>query len=801
MKIFIQARKDGYNVLFPTPTTPTEFYKFASDIQSASAKNDAIYYGKNLYTLAFASGGCIFTKYVIGYDVQRNNLGNVGISVFIPNTQKLSGNDVKLLLDDLLNTYCRNYCPDNNISDKREDWLLFTTLADTYDAKLLSCTSNYENVTPGTQDPAFHYYKSDSELIEHLDKPFQEEYSDYKQILFIDSNLQGNANPLNVLKNSGVEVNSDLKNEYYYLNNYSPSKGVTITANGKSRSDGKNNNYIRAKWNVVIEYTKNYYKPIKAEGTISNLASDIYNYLEIKGNQILIKYNAFVPDPQTKKITFEVQDWKENLINDSEITYKNINNQISKRAYNNQIVFRGEELKEQWLVKVQKDDFSGEKRFTPENENESVEIKVNRQIIIPINVEDESQNKLTNFEVWTTLTNGYQIRDTIEFVDEQINGSYTVTIRKKGYEEENIKNFNPNTRRSIDVTLKEQKTNQTPGGPGLREHEPEKQRSFAAKTFFSKPAVIVGSIVVILLLGIGIFSYLSRKNVDPKIHLNIDKIKKYVEGNILNLDSLNDYKSQLQKEENDFIKKSGGGIFGGEENADSAKWKSDWQPAYDSLEQAIRKRTLINNKNFAELKNLNYSPSQQTYKTTIERIDSTKYADVGEELGDVSALNLKQIVEKINKILKPREPAIEETPQEPEMEENNTEHKEETPKKNEQPKKQPNPQEQKNAATDNTSDIIQYIKGSELDEAKLSEYKKTKGINQNIKNSIQLCLDFWALDGSGSGNNAKTYWKFRNKVNADPNFNNSKLKAFLDKMMQEGAKISYSKQDKIRGLK
>ena len=90
MKIFIQARKDGYNVLYPTPT-PSEFYKFASDIQSISANNDAALYGKQFYSLAFASDGCIFTKYVIGYDVQRNNLGNVGISVFIPDKKKLSG--------------------------------------------------------------------------------------------------------------------------------------------------------------------------------------------------------------------------------------------------------------------------------------------------------------------------------------------------------------------------------------------------------------------------------------------------------------------------------------------------------------------------------------------------------------------------------------------------------------------------------------------------------------------------------------------------------------------------------------
>ena len=108
---------------------------------------------------------------------------------------------------------------------------------------------------------------------------------------------------------------------------------------------------------------------------------------------------------------------------------------------------------------------------------------------------------------------------------------------------------------------------------------------------------------------------------------------------------------------------------------------------------------------------------------------------------------------------------------------------------------------QTHASTDKTSEIIQYVKGSELDETKLNEYKNTKGINQNLKNSIQLCMDFWELDGSGSGKKSKTYWTLRKKVNADDNFNNSKLKAFLDNMCKEGASTSYSKQDKKKGLK
>jgi hypothetical protein len=62
MKILIHGRKNGYTILFPKPT-PLEFYSYASDIQSISANNYDVYYGKYFYTLAFVNGGCVFTKY------------------------------------------------------------------------------------------------------------------------------------------------------------------------------------------------------------------------------------------------------------------------------------------------------------------------------------------------------------------------------------------------------------------------------------------------------------------------------------------------------------------------------------------------------------------------------------------------------------------------------------------------------------------------------------------------------------------------------------------------------------------
>ena len=99
-----------------------------------------------------------------------------------------------------------------------------------------------------------------------------------------------------------------------------------------------------------------------------------------------------------------------------------------------------------------------------------------------------------------------------------------------------------------------------------------------------------------------------------------------------------------------------------------------------------------------------------------------------------------------------------------------------------------------------SAEIIQFINGDELNEDKLKEYQK-ENISAGLKASIQLCLDFWKLDGSGSGSNAKTYWTFREKVKKDTNLKDSRLIKFLDEMCGPEANGTYTRQNKMKGLK
>jgi hypothetical protein len=387
MKILIHGRKDGYNILYPQPT-PNEFYAFASDIQSISANDNILLYGKDFYTLAFADGGCIFTKYIFGHDSGRSQLGEIGISIFVPNIKKLSGGEVKQLLDELIHIYSTNYINDNQIIDPQNgfNWSLFTSAANFYDAKLQPRESK-ESVAIGTQDAAYHYYKSNEELIKHFNKPFQEEYGNFKQILFIDNNLQGTANPLNVLKNSGVEVNPDLSK---YKLKGSINNETTITA---FYNNQRNNvtNFLSDKWKIRIEYKKEYHELLLVEDEFAELKN---KYLEIVGdNEVKVKYNVLETEakksPEAKTIHFIVQRKKDG----EQIIGAEIQVDTQPWQKETSFTFEGDELGKKHRISARKENFKGHIDIVPkDNDNtEPLTIKLQEHKLVKFTGKFEDQ--------------------------------------------------------------------------------------------------------------------------------------------------------------------------------------------------------------------------------------------------------------------------------------------------------------------------------------------------------------------------------------------------------------------------
>ncbi|GAP71385.1 hypothetical protein SAMD00024442_11_49 [Candidatus Symbiothrix dinenymphae] len=791
------------------------------------------------YAINYNNNNCIFTKYRIVKDVRGDKrIGFVAFSLFLPFDKKLSGKTIKTVLDRVENEYCQEFIPDGrNLEDVRENFSFLDTISNEYDKDICSNSSVVsDDMQSDSTGAAFVYYPDDSALEDIFDAPFQEEYTPYRQILFISNDLKGkDENPLVALQHSDNDLTGevDLKNEYYYLNNYNYNKSVSIIANGKKRSNNKGENQIRAKWQVEIRYSKDdrCYEPIAPPiGSLSNPNPDIFKYLEINGNQIKIKYDAFNnPTPKTKSVTFEIKDRHGKSIEGAEIQIGTQPWQpVCGHTYN--YIFKGEELIKDISVSARKGDiFVSDLVPVKPEKRDTVEITMHD--IKKVEIAATNENGIVyDFTVRIDSYNVNQQTTSLEFRDEDIEKECYIEVSKRDGEEyySGKEVFCPKSTGEIHIQLKKKEqekpismgkhgsasagySNKKDGSDIVLDKNKEKDNYAGTlgtqDKNYKNPKFIAGSVVGLLVLGLGIWvlCYFLDKNNTHETPLNKFEIQMYVEGDALFVDTLKFYKVNWENQKPEI--KKGGGMFGGdEEKPDSTEYK-EWDRTLQSIERAITKRNMLANNKFEELKNQDYSSAQQKLKAAINKIGSINSAEVGQKLGDVSALTLTQIADSINSILTPKEPAKTEQPQEVKKE-NSTkpvETKQNTPTETQtSPQPKAETQSQPAPANDITFKIIQYIRGGELDEAKLQEYKKTKDINQNLKNSIQLCLDFWALDGSGSGKKSKTYWTFREKVNAQEvktTFENSKLKAFLDKMCQEGTNPSYSKQDKKKGLK
>jgi hypothetical protein len=810
MELVIHGTKGGYRILFKTRGAPS----IGSDIRNNVSSEEAL--GKSAYSIAFSANGYVFTKYIIIRDSLRSDAtGFIAFSLFLSSNKELlnKGCDVKEILDELSNQYLDKYVRNNSINKGeteiiQEDWTFVNNILD---RKTEQNRSYYDvEIEPGIKEAALLFYQDDLELQEYFSKPFQEEYNGYKQILLINAELHNrSADLLKALRNSREELKVDLKNDPFYLNNYNPSQRLSVTSNGKPRSDRKKNNVIRAKEKIEIKYTKEHYYPLEVTGTLSNPNSDIHKYLGTRGNQILIKYEVLSAEckPIEKVITFDIKDWKGYPLEGVEINYKS--DAESKSIISNKIIFCGAEIGRLWTISANKPHnlFSDIIQITPENENhvkvvlnECKKIKFEGQLKteydfrsfpdIRISIQEKNINKSPNTEV--------------EFINDEIHREFKAIatyseVNRNLYGEvyfypKDIKDGNP-----IVVNLK-QETSRTPSityyvdegkhgrasagfsykedGSDIKIRETKgyifigfkldkknKPNNYNGtliaqykkkKLFFQNSKFIAGCIIGSIILGVGISALYPffKSQLEQKLAPNRNSIKDYIEGDSLLLNTLNSFKETLEVEGQTEV--------------------------LNSLDSGIQKREFINSWNFDSLRTLHYYPAQQEFEAAIKKIDSTQYDAVEARLGNVSSWDLKRIADSINFVLKLSKPSVEKKPTEEEKV------KEKKREQSQQAVVQPSKPEQKNlerpilspAITNKTTEIIQYLKGDELKREELNKYLKDVGSNSALKNSINLCLKFWDLDGSKS----KSYSSFLHEIGNEINLKNSKLKSFVENM-------------------
>lgn len=751
MKIFIQGRKDGYNTLYPKPT-PAEFFQFAADIQRIDAQNNAQYYGKSLYSIAFNGNGCIFTKYIIGYDTLRSNIGNIGISVFIPNNQKILGIDIKTLLDELISIYTTNYCPDFKINNqKQEDWLLFSSTADNYDIKVKTILSD-ENFLYGNKDAAYIIYDNNTEIEKYLDAPYQAEYKEFKQILFIDNQSRL---LLEVIKHDQTETANltgkiDLDNPSYKLREYhgQGKNGVSIEirANGKLRN---NKEKIFRKDIITIKYSKKYHKDIFEEGKLTD--PQIEKYLIISDNSIDVDKNFDLPKTEIP-VEIRICNSKGESISDAIISCKNNYSKTERNPVSqNTFVFLGEEQKDKWTVYADKEGFIGEETFIPEF-NSVVKLTLREVKIIKLRILDEKGDLITNKS------------KELPFYDDEIRREHTEHINIQSYHFEKVTFIPKDVAEPISVKLIKQvsqKPQDTSQGKG-RSPETDNNEIFKSKnrkkTFYIK--ILLGlSIACLLVFTVYCLTLIlwdrSNSNGTHQQQTSQEQglpiltpadIISYVDGDSLFLEKLEEYNEDWA-------------------NLKSTTDKATYEKYKGFIDEAIQKREALEDGNFAFLKdsNVNYTSAQKAFKTAVYNLKQDQFDNVKAKLVDVSNLTLRQIADSITKIL-----AL------PKDTKASTEKNGGTQLKKAGSKQSKNKSE---LTTNDETPIIEYLKGHELKGNQLNEYKKKKNISKKLETSIDLALEFWSLNGD-----VKSTKAYKSKVTKDEYLKNNKtLKEFLEK--------------------
>lgn len=457
MKIFIQGRKRGYSVLYPFPT-PDEFYNFAMDIQSINAQNQPFYYGKSFYSIAFTKGGRIFTKYVLGYDVQRSNLGNISISLYIPDQKRLLGEKIIEALNTLISTYFDTYAPNYHIGDKSEDWSLFTKIANQYDGELLSIDNlDVDHIERGKNDAGYIYYKDINQLKDYFDEPYQSCYEAFSQVFLIDQNLKNEAaNPLNAFKHSAdadLTGKIDLSNKKYryVINDTAHANIYQLLEDGSKKKIAPNERILR-KSEIIIEWKKDYYEPITKTGFLDQLISDLE--LDENNRRISVKPATLKLQERVIQYSFRVagKDIKPDIICSNQ-------NGITIEIDNGKIRFEGQQIYENWYLKISYGKFvSKEISFIPNNTNYFETINLEEEGRYSIKVIDKTTNyNIPNPDVYI-LQNGKSKRKcdsrSLNLKGSELDEKISIEASARKYTTETITITPRNTDSNIVIELK-----------------------------------------------------------------------------------------------------------------------------------------------------------------------------------------------------------------------------------------------------------------------------------------------------------------------------------------------------------
>jgi hypothetical protein len=710
MQIVIHGTNGGYHIFTP------EKGKML-DARPDSNKVGSI--GQQAYSINYTESSIVFSKYRIIRDVVGDKrTGNVAFSIIIPHSKKLSGIDVLAILDKLSNYFCSKHIVNDNLDNFKEDWGWVSEIKCEFEIKL---KNNDDLIAVGSADSAFLYYNSSELLQKYFDLPYQEEYSAYKQIFFVDKTFEGKPeNPLNALRHdSSANLTSEIDIEnpkYKLIYNQHAGGGVKIEVkvNGSLRYSKSK---INRKEDLQIIWSKQFCETKVKSGKWYEIGSE---YLNINDVEKTITVKEIDIDPTTYTLSIHTKDRFSNPITDAAITLKIGNYSPGRNAINNTIQITEEELQNKCYIFAQKDNLiSPQREIKREDTKGSISLILSEHKKVSFIVQDEN-GSVKNYKIQISNKEVQPKDGDVVFIGEEIEKTWQISVSHRDYETKRF-DYCPAENDKLEYVTLEKKTfggkRKSPPGKmyhiiidetkgkrrcnGKRineyENEPPTNKKCDAKygykfiewkkensqsldggvTFEAifkelwyrrvpKLAWIFGVFAIVASTVFLLINSDGSENDTSIVNAEINnKVNSYIDGIELNLDTLKEYQRKYC-DSTSFIQSNVKekswwqkiSIFGSDDNNNSANELLSIPVFCSKIDNARAIRNAINLGKIEELKGQVFSESQQNFKKSIDSIEDRFIKKIGNKL-NASKVRGMNLNEVADLILKTQSDLIE----------------------------------------------------------------------------------------------------------------------------------------------
>jgi hypothetical protein len=831
MNLLIHGTKHGHKSNFNSNLRPL----FAlNDIRNGVNADTPI--GESFYSLSFVNEGCIFSKYTIIRDTLRSHAtGNIAFSLLIPFGKELSGKgaQVKHLLDLICKTYFHHYVVDNNINQNKneiihEDWNLINSILENY--TVINNSESDEQFISGRKDPAYHYYQNEEELIQFLSYPYQEEYKEFEQILFINHSLIGEANPLNVIRNSGIEVNPDLVNPKFIFNYFKSEEGLTIRINDVVCRLGDIS--VRGNDKIHVHYDKKYHEPINAIGSLSDVVgSEIHKYFKKSGKKVSLNFDNLKLKPQVKSILFQLV--KDDNLNESIVGAEVKLSSEKKWVKNLSREFKGSQIGEKFKISARMGtDWESEDNISISPEtvdgNYSIVLYPVKRVKIEVCDSKNTNKRITDFKVLVDGQPKELVNNEISLKGTELNAPHSIQIEKDKYEKSELKTINPNNfNSSLEFDLIEIKPIEYKVILGAHGKIRSNKKSLTSKysdghdvktdiktnwvwsfvrfvpgdeehTIVAKyklnPAFIFTLIILPMILMGGSFITYNFFYNSAQEALTQQQIEQYTSGIELNKDTLESYKIRWEAQKSDFIESSiSSDLFNPNGNANYDPLEETWNTLMERITRALELRENLNNLKLKRIRESQEFIQMHEIQNLLAPLDDKILLALVDSLEPYTDSIASENLSLINQRLKVTIDKIKTNDKKSDKKVENEDILNNASESSKSTDGVPVSKKKDKGNTLKNSPILDYISGNELKKEKLNDSLKSQ-LDDDLKKSIKICIDFWDL-------NTKDEYelkKYITKVGNDKYLKNSKL---LRALNDPEIKKSKAREDKSIVLK